>query len=543
MEYCRKIQPVRSRSLPRHLKLVGTEGNGRSKMPQSQFVMNSARLKRGLKTVFLMNEGSSIDDAGHMIFSVYVDLRSAANRTPITTLVKACEKRFAIDSCKRIRISKPSRFREYGENLIRDLGEGYSKNTTYVEERVDDPEDLAKAKLLDKERNRASELIGSRATFNTEKVTSWERSYQSLTFGKNCWIFCASIQPTTTEETERWWKTMPGEYDHTTRIHRRREFARALSSMVAEQLGAQGKETEMKHTFDGKLSLRTLHKTQMLIHGPVIYVDDPYATISNAPEGWNFLAISSFIKHVRFRDQREYRFVVLAEEEPSREFQELIVSHAMLGAMERRKGESARLSFPSIVWEKKSSDMATKVAGPVHELVAQESEHESIPHLSKLATKLPRLPVSRRDSVSIAPSRYETTDLPEDYEEMTTTYAATKALRRLARGPFDRQGVEAASSAWHIEPCIRHLCAVFDDPIRNVRMTQDNFVVITLNFPLESKSEGKISVGPLGTGNYHIKRSRESTFSVDEEAWSLGISMEDALKEAGLPVRQKRTAG
>ena len=491
---------------------------------------------------FLMQEGFLIDDAGHMIASTYVDLRHPAERIPITTLVKACEKRFAIEDYKRIRISKPGRFREFGENLIRDDGEGYASRTTIVAERVDAQEDLAKARLLDEERNRASELVGSGAKTNTNSVRRSRTSSRWLTFGKNRWIFCTSIEPTSPEEEDIWWKTMPGEYDHISHIHRPREFARALGSMVAEQLGPQGKEEEMKHSFDRELKLITGHKTQMLLHGPVAYVDDPFATISRAHDNWSFLARTSFVKDVKYRDQREYRFVVLSEEDPSRETEDLVVTSAMLGAMERRSGESARRAFPAIVWDKDSPDAARMIAGQEYETVAEESEQgEDLP-LPELATTPPMFPDWRGDSVPITPSNYDASDLPEDYEEMTTTYAAVQTLRSSIGGPFGRQEPAAASSAWHIEPCIRHLCAVFDDPIRNVRVTEDDFVVVTLNFPKESKAEGRVAVGPHGTASYHVKTDQGATSSINQAAWRAAVRIEEVLRDAGLAVRQKPAA-
>ena len=491
---------------------------------------------------FQMNEGFHMDDAGHMIGVTYVDLRDSAKRIPITTLVKACERRFAIEAYKRVRISKPDLFREYGENLIRDDGEGYASLTTFAEERVNHPDDLAEARLRDDESNRSSELVDATITTNTNSVKRWNKSCKSLTFGRNRWIFCTSIEPTTIEEMENWRKTMPDEYDHISYIHRPREFARALGSMVSEQLGPQGKEDEMKHTFDGELRLRTGHRGQTVLHGPVIYVDNPYTSICSAPDNWSFLVRTSFLKDVKYRDQREYRFVVLAEVDPPRATEDLIAVPAMLGAMERRSGETAKGSFPAINWEKGASDSATMNASQEYEPVAKGLEQdEGYPPL-RLAATLPKLPDPREDSVPITPSRYDMTKLPEDYEELTTTYAAVQVLRNSVGGPFGRQEAEAASSAWHVEPCIRHLCAVFEDPIRDVRVTEDNFVVITLNFLEECKSEGKIAVGPLGNGSYNIKSDRGAKFSSGNDAWFMAMSIEDDLKEAGLSVRQKPTA-
>ena len=81
-------------------------------------------------STFLMTEGFHIDEAGHYVFPVYVDLREPANQLPVTTLVRACAKQDAIEICHRIRISKPELYRENGESLIRDLGEGYASRTS-----------------------------------------------------------------------------------------------------------------------------------------------------------------------------------------------------------------------------------------------------------------------------------------------------------------------------------------------------------------------------------------------------------------------------
>ncbi len=491
---------------------------------------------------FQMSEGFHLDDAGHTISVTYVDLRESTNRIPSTTLVKACERRFAIEWYKRIRISKPGLFREIGENLIKDDGEGYATLTTFAEERVNHPDDLAGSRLRDNESNRSAELVGAKITTNTNSVKVSNRSHKSLTFGNNRWIFCTSIEPTTSEEMDDWRKTMPDEYDHFSYVYRPRAFARALGSMVAEQLGPQGKEYELKHTFDGEQRLRTGHRSQVLFHGPVIYVDNPYTSIHSAPDNWSYLVRSSFVKDVKYRDQREYRFVVLTEQESTSDTEDLEVTPAMLGAMEVRSGESAKQTFPTITWEKDSSGFATMSASQESVPVAKEPVQQGGRSLFQLADLLPQFPDPRVDTVPIAPSSYDMTNLPEDYEELTTSYAAVQALRNTVGGPFGRRETEATSAAWHIEPCIRHLCAVFEDPIRHIRITEDNFVVVTLKFPERSESEGTIAVGPHGTGSYNIRRGSGGTISSGFDAWFLRRRIEDDLREAGLPDRQNTTA-
>ena len=91
----------------------------------------------------------------------------------------------------------------------------------------------------------------------------------------------------------------------------------------------------MEHRFDGADRISTRHKSQFVFHGPVIYVGDPYGTIANAPSESEAMLRSVFVKRMEYRDQREYRFVIWAEEEPSGEFVHLQASMALLGAMQQ----------------------------------------------------------------------------------------------------------------------------------------------------------------------------------------------------------------
>ena len=69
-----------------------------------------------------------------------------------------------------------------------------------------------------------------------------------------------------------------------------------------------------------------------------------------------------------------------------------------------------------------------------------------------------------------------TEDAPADLDEKTAIYAAVETLRCIV-GKVDNEPM-AAAAAWHAEPYIRRLCAVFQDPIDSIRITPDNFIVI-----------------------------------------------------------------
>ena len=107
-------------------------------------------------------EGSLIDDGGNLISSYFVDFRAPADRVPITTVIKGIENKYALECCRTIRISKPAWFREFGEGLINDPSEMSFSHTEEDFVSIDDPNDLAEARMLNDEKNRAAEIIQSK---------------------------------------------------------------------------------------------------------------------------------------------------------------------------------------------------------------------------------------------------------------------------------------------------------------------------------------------------------------------------------------------
>ena len=146
-------------------------------------------------------------------------------------------------------------------------------------------------------------------------------------------------------------------------------------------------------------------------------------------------------------------------------------------------------------------------------------------------------------STPVGLHRYSLDDLPDDLHELTTTYSAVSALHNAVRRLTGRRAVEAASSAWHAEPCLRRLCSVLEDPIQHIRVSEDNFVVIEIRFPYASQAEGRIVVGPQGTGTFAIDAGLSMKFSSGEDAWRLHHSFVESLKEAGLSARREIKLG
>ena len=256
-----------------------------------------------------INEGFVLDDAGNMLTTSYIDLRGSEERTVIRSLVKGCKREHALQDGKTLLISKPERFREYGVGLIRDDQEGFAR-----EERArlegETPEEAAKLRAT-ADLNDALQLVGStmqsvhRVEYNRRKTQR-----ESFSYGKDWWIFCASIAPDDTDR-DAWMATLDEEYDHVSRIGQPAKFAEALARMVTEQIGPLGKDAWLTGTSHGEAGARTKHKSQWVIHGPVVYTDQLYEMIAGEEDEVRRMAACLFAKPMTHAAQREYRFVVL----------------------------------------------------------------------------------------------------------------------------------------------------------------------------------------------------------------------------------------
>ena len=137
---------------------------------------------------FLMNEGQHIDHFGNSIWTTYVDFRDPCDRQPVVRLVKGCRAEHAIEGSQAVLISKPSKFRDFGENLIRDPEEARASRENVTYEATDDPDQLAAAHRRDHAMNRAYELVEANVRTYTTGVRTTRSTGQAYTFGKNGWI-------------------------------------------------------------------------------------------------------------------------------------------------------------------------------------------------------------------------------------------------------------------------------------------------------------------------------------------------------------------
>ena len=279
----------------------------------------------------------------------------------------------------------------------------------------------------------------------------------------------------------------------------------------------------------------------MIIHGPVVS-DDPYGKVASASTLFEKVLLAIFVKSKEYHDQREYRFAIWTEEEPGEKYVDLNISPAMLGSLRERTVASIRQTDVSVPDLERKPDVSTqedRVEKPATEITPEPSASQAGKRINRTL-----LDVATDPSTPIAPYSYDGMDLPEDLYEKTVTYSAVRALTTAVDGFSGQRRTEIASSAWHAEPCIRRLCARFEDPIKNIAVSDDNYVDVVIKFPQGSRVKARILFGPLGTSSYKIERGWVNPDRGKEKIWQQYLpcqSFLSDLEKAGLPVRQKNS--
>ena len=257
-----------------------------------------------------INEGFMQDDAGNLVLKSYVDLRKPGSRTPIRTLVKGCRREHALEDSETIQVSALEQFRKQGENLIRDPQEGLAKEESETV-KPEMPEQALEHRWI-KDLNEAFELADAESRLRLDFThRSVERSSESVEFGKEWWIVSTAITPETEEEWAAWRATLDPAYDHESVIGQPAKFAEALARMVSEQLGPQGDGAWIKSAIGDASGARSEHRSQIVVHGPVVYADSVYEALSQREDEVSRIAACMFTKSVSHAAMREYRFVIL----------------------------------------------------------------------------------------------------------------------------------------------------------------------------------------------------------------------------------------
>ena len=434
-------------------------------------------------------DGHHVDDAGNLISCTYVDFREAAERSPIATLQKASSQRHVIPGCGTIRISKPSCFLEYGEGLVIRGGEG-----------GDGP-------------GPADASAGMDATpADAPGAVAGETCY-----GRNGWIFCASIKPETPAERSAWREATAPAHSAVSPIHRPRAFARALGAMAAEQAGPRGRTVLLRNTVDGE-AFSTAHTGQTVYHGPVVYSDDPVERLQRATSDLELLLLLVFLKDAAHRVQREYRFVVWAEKEPEEDRLDLAVSPALLEAMQTPWAHPDGGGFVPAGMEESSTVEATDDDGHPR------------------TTLLVEAPAAFQggDGPPVAPRRYDVERLPSDLREAALVYGTVEALRYVVARSDAGGRRDAAAAAWHAESIVRFFCSTFGDAIAGVRVSEESHVVITAELAGNGLVEATIAVGPDGTCACRISAGETHIASTAPDTRSFEQVLKERLAEVGV---------
>ena len=258
----------------------------------------------------MLSDGTFTTPQGNAVMTIYVDL---AGKLPpgALSLAKASEPRFDLRTADSVRLSRPGVFRETGEVLVKDEQEGRARTST--RETTEEPTEATsqmgrRARAL----NAGLRLCHAKLSANsTMRAESTNTATSAVTFGKDWLIYCTSLGPEAGEE-DAWRRTFPKNYTSVALIYRPTQFAYALGLGVCEHIGATGKPAPMKGTFTGFKTSEVHRTSQIVLHGPVLYVDDPYRCIAEAEPGWAQICSMIFVKSREYSTQKEYRFAMLS---------------------------------------------------------------------------------------------------------------------------------------------------------------------------------------------------------------------------------------
>ena len=318
-------------------------------------------------------------------------------------------------------------------------------------------------------------------------------------------------------------------YNHVSCIRRPREFARALATMAAEQLGRQGRPAVLTHSFEEEPTLRTRHGVQWLFHGPVIYVDDVYGLISAAATKHELMLLPLFAKERKYQAQREYRFAIRTESEPSVETTLLDPTPAMIGAMGEKAGRGRLQVMPPV-------ELPETRPVPANEHPTSEDdsgEDTPIEPLENSQNLIDRFNPetegfrawrqrSSEPSTVLRTTKPDPSNLPDDFPAMTGTYSSVRALRskveefRTSADQTPDGKLKASAAAWYAEQDIRALCQEFDDLACGISISPDCFIVIHVSLPERPEIDCTLAVAPTGESVLNLAAPRGQSISPRE---------------------------
>ena len=520
----------------------------------------------------IFDEGRWLTDRGVSISTFFVNLQSSPefqwpNEMPV--IAKGSSHRFAITNCGTVHLSKPAKFRDQGETLISDPNEGITNRTI---SRVDGAPDLERAAEVDDEMARGASSLG----LAQQRTTSSTRSsaQTTITYGKNCWIWCAAIAPQTRSEQTSWMESLGYDYDCVNKIASPRKFARALASAFVEQFGARGSPTRWRHPSGN----HTEHAAQYVFHGPVVYVDDPHAYVSQGAGDFERTLRAAFFKHSEYEAQREYRIVIWSDDEPDEltldvEATAELLAEVRTGADNGLSGqeiagqhplnstqEAAGDPRPATSPDDATSDQASSELpdGAVEQFAASQPIHahstteESTSttrdvqlqhHQTVPAGKIVQVSENMR-SVTVETSRYPFEEGHDATSELFPPRSALNARAHALHYLFRSLAVEVdysidrSAALLHAEKAASRLLLEFVDPVEMIQW-KGGVIVIRIKAPAELDAAAEIAIGPHGTAQYKIETPAESEHVSCEDVFVAAEVFIEDLHRLGLPTCQE----
>ena len=465
----------------------------------------------------IFSEGQLVDDDGTVIQTYAVHLGKAPQfnwPVELPVVVKGCPARYALEECGTIRLSKPEVFRYEDGTLIGDPSEAVTQRKRVTESRKNDPADMERAAQLDDESNRVAETIGLERRTTTRAVQVTNTTTNTGRYGKNCWIWCAAIEPSNETERDAWLESLDSDYDHVTTIPNARAFARALATMVARQLGPRGAQATYTHPSKHK----TVHPFQAVLHGPVAYVDDPHSFIEDTDDGFERMVRTVFFKHRSHENQREYRFVVWTEQEPEELTIDLEVSTDMLAALQPPAARPPR------------DIQVHPDRREVEPVAVPPADDPDDPDPSTEGTPLRAEPPRDLGSASDDPVEPTTIAMPLPLALLVKIEHARHRFSHMVHdGNADPR---LAAAAFHAERIAVQLLAEFVDPIADVEWAGD-VMIIRFKIPNDADWDARLAVGPLGTAQYRITVGGQSTEVSCDQGWMIIETLVEDLKQHG----------
>lgn len=468
-------------------------------------------------TPLLFQEGFSIDHDGNLIATWHVDFRTADKRSPIGAVIKYCHQKFAIERSHTVKLAKPAYYRQEGETLIYDQGEGLVTKETVVQREIPVTAlDRATEQSLDADINRAVKLSGQEGhsiSTNLKGRTVTNTNRNSLDWGKDLWLFCTAMEPPSEDESRALLESLDPEYDHQSHITSPRTLAQMLARAYVERYGPPHDTLEpVEHTINRVFAGKTHHRPMLVIHGPVVYVDDPYAMCASALASQDQLVrtlLPIFVKARDYSGQREYRFVIPDKTYHKADCKIMPATPELLAAIGRQGDSKGPMVVPEFDTTGVESVAPAETTGSP-QLPSPPAPLLTKAEMTELNSASPTIPEHHKVGNGDRP--------PSDFQETVGVYPAVATLHE--KIDHSLMGVAATqperkpyvtSAAWYAERSIRKLCHRFGEPIEGISIVGDDSIVIDIRLPHWRDTECKLAVMPSGAYAMTLKRKSGRT--------------------------------